>query len=51
MYNHGGKGIKTSGGEYLFWMDDGCPLHGSKANKDDDPEEELLDKYLLPPRV
>lgn len=47
--NHRGKGIPTVDGKPVFWISADCPLH---ANPDDyltdDPEEELLDKYLLP---
>lgn len=51
--NHHGKGIPMSDGSPYFWINDTCPIHKNYYNgsQEDDPEEELLDKYLLPPRV
>jgi hypothetical protein len=47
--NNKGKGIKTLAGDYVFMIEPGCPLHGLAIHfTDDDDEEMMLDKYLLP---
>lgn len=30
--NNHGRGVSQGGGEPLFWMDDGCILHGAEAS-------------------
>lgn len=46
--NARGRGIPTVDGQRVFWISADCPLHTDPDDYMDDPEEELLDKYLLP---
>ena len=47
--NNHGKGVSTLSGDILFWMDDGCPMHGHVIEQEEvDEEEAAFDKYFLP---